>query len=106
MTEQEALRKAMDQNPEGAARLQELVRDGKLASATTLTEGEPLTIVAIDRHNDIAGSRRAACGVCKGKVWLAPSSQDILRSHTGEVHILCLDCMIQQQKAEASGVTH
>jgi hypothetical protein len=93
MTEREAIRKALDKNPERAAAMRRMAAEGKIVPYTGPTPGKPLVIVASSSHFGITGSKQARCG-CGAIVWLSPSTQ-AMQLGDPEAKVICTACLVK-----------
>lgn len=94
-TEREALRAALNENPEQAEKLLDMVRSGKLVGCDELPPG-PIAVVAAPDHNGIVGARQYRCE-CGALVWLGPSTQGMLarRGNMDGVRLICIECAMK-----------
>lgn len=60
----------------------------------------PGTIVASDRREDrLKGAKKTRCRDCRRKVWISPSTQEVLKRYPG-TPVLCIVCMLKQVEQE------
>lgn len=102
MTEREAIKKWMRENPERAAQLRQLYDRGLLHSLEVLASDVPVTMICGPSAGGIKGSKQALCE-CGAVIWISPSTQKIL-AERGAVptRLICMRCggqAIQNEKA-------
>jgi len=60
------------------------------------SDEKPGAIVASNRKQDqVKGARKTRCHDCRGKVWISPSTQEVLRRHPG-TPVICIACFEKQ----------
>jgi hypothetical protein len=68
------------------------------------SDAKPDAIVATgDKRYRVRGDRQARCARCRRKVWMAPSSQEMLRKYPG-TPVICLNCFLKQVEKEEGKV--
>ncbi len=66
------------------------------------SDEKPGAIVASDRKQDrVKGSKKTRCHDCRCKVWISPSTQEMLRRYPG-TPVICLACFVKRAEEEAS----
>lgn len=93
MKEQDALDQFRRDSPALFDRIDKLRAEGKIITATNadLKDDDEVMIVGGYGHAHINGSQQRLCSTCACVVWISPSSQELLRTHT-TVHLFCLEC--------------
>lgn len=82
------------------------VKDGKVGlnfpklGFIQASDEKPDFIVATgDKRYKVKGDKKAKCSRCRCKLWIAPSTQEVLRRYPG-TPILCLACTMKQSEEE------
>ncbi|MBA7709889.1 hypothetical protein ES703_118815 [subsurface metagenome] len=64
------------------------------------SDEKPDAIIASDRKRDrVKGAKKTRCADCRCKVWISPSTQEMLRRYPG-TPVICLPCLVKQAEAE------
>lgn len=106
MTEREAIRKALRENPQHATALAKMVERGLVSSTKDIEPTEPVTIVGGLHHANIDGAKQFRC-VCGNLVWVSPSTQEVIANRPAGYTIFCPACFIKliEGAGEPSKVT-
>lgn len=88
MKERDALRQAFQSNPKLARELMSRV------SPIPPDDDEELGIICMRWPGLIDDSRKVSCSRCSHAVALAPSSQQLVDTHKGQIIFLCVECMV------------
>jgi sulfur transfer protein SufE len=95
-SEREAIRAAFDATPELRDRLRRMLQPQEGLPSSD----EELTIAASPTHGGITGSKQLVCCECKSKVWIAPSTQEMMRQRGADAptRIVCTPCLVASLK--------
>jgi len=64
------------------------------------SDEKPGCIVASDRKQDrVKGAKKTRCADCRCKVWISPSTQEMLRRYPG-TPVICVACMLKRLEKE------
>ena len=87
-------------------------KDGKKGLSLPIPgkSGEPLFIPASDekpgaivasehKRDRVKGSKKTRCHDCRRKVWISPSTQEMLRRYPG-TPVICLACFVKRAEKE------
>jgi hypothetical protein len=104
MKERAAIRKMLNQNPDTAARLKQLIDDGKITSMDNpaLDPDKLLTVVCSKDNGGIDDCVQDRCEGCKELVWVAPSTQAMIvaRGHS-PLRVICPICWVKEIENDA-----
>jgi hypothetical protein len=98
-SEIDAVRKAFSENPKLHDRLRMMFNRGKLGTEADIPPDEELVVVAAMDHGGIFGAKQVSCSECPAKVWIAPSTQEMLsRRGDAPTKIVCTLCVLKSMK--------
>jgi len=64
------------------------------------SDEKPDAIVASDSKQDrVKGSKKTRCADCRCKVWISPSTQELLRRYPG-TPVICIACVLKRIEQE------
>jgi len=64
------------------------------------SDEKPDAIVASNRRQDrVKGAKKTRCADCRGKVWISPSTQEMLKRYP-RVPVICMPCFVKRAEAE------
>jgi len=64
------------------------------------SDEKPGAIVASDRKKDrVKGAKKTRCADCRRKVWISPSTQEMLKRYPG-VPVICIPCFAKRAEQE------
>ena len=64
------------------------------------SDEKPDAIVASDNKKDrVKGAQETRCADCRCKVWISPSSQELLKRYPG-VPVICIPCCVKRAEEE------
>ncbi|MBA7611202.1 hypothetical protein ES703_18421 [subsurface metagenome] len=64
------------------------------------SDEEPGAIIASDRKQDqVKGAKKTRCADCRRKVWISPSTQEMLRRYPG-TPVICMACFVKRVEKE------
>lgn len=70
------------------------------------SDEKPDAIVTSDRKQDqVKGAKKTRCADCRCKVWISPSTQEMLRRYPG-TPVICMACFVkrvEQEKKQEDG---
>jgi len=70
------------------------------------SDEKPDAIVASEHKRDrVKGARKTKGHDCRHKVWISPSTQEMLRRYP-DVPVICLACFVKRAKEKAKGGSH
>jgi hypothetical protein len=96
----EAIRKFLEGDHPSVQFVKSGVASGLIGCTDDVPPEQPVTVVGAPK-TDINGSKAYTCGECGGRVWLAPSAQEMMAKRTGPIHIVCISCVVKELNKNA-----
>ena len=56
-------------------------------------------VASADKHNRLKGAKKTRCADCRCKVWISPSSQEMLRRYPG-TPVICMACAVKRAQED------
>jgi hypothetical protein len=94
-SELESIRNLLRSRSPVADWLKRGVASGKIRSTDEIDPEDEVIVVAGPVHDGVEGSKQAKCAECSAVVWLAPSTQEMMKTRTAPVTIKCLGCVLK-----------
>jgi len=67
------------------------------------SDEKPGCTVASEHKSDrVKGAKKTRCADCRRKVWISPSTQEMLRRYPG-TPVICIACMLKRVEKEGGG---
>lgn len=95
MTEREAIRQLIREQPAFVAKLMKIAVNEKLKGFTEVESDAEFVVLAGEWPAHIVGSKQERCEICGEFVGIAPSTQEVMKTRIGPVRIQCFPCALK-----------